>query len=86
MEVFKNPKWRLGIVFFAIFLLYGTAAFARLAYYSDYFSFVGQDEQGWVAFALDTNRGQDGDAYQAEHFIAFFVEGRGWVQLEGSDS
>ncbi|MBK7487020.1 MAG: hypothetical protein IPI70_12855 [Nitrospira sp.] len=35
----------------------------------DYFSFVGQDSQGHVAFAFDNNRGRDGDAYQAEHFL-----------------
>lgn len=42
---------------------------STLVYVSDYFSFVGQDSQGKVAFALDNNRGRDGDAYQAEHFL-----------------
>src|SRR5262245_38169635 len=40
-------------------LLGGSANAAEtLAYYSDYFSFVGEDAQGRVAFALDNNRGQ----------------------------
>lgn len=34
---------------------------------SNYFSFVGADEQGHVAFALDNNRGRDGSVYQNEY-------------------
>ena len=45
---------------------------SRLEYYSDYFSFTGQDSQGFVAFAMDNNRGRDGDSYQAEHFLKFY--------------
>ena len=59
---------------------------ASLVYVSDYFSFIGQDEQGHVAFALDTNRGRDGKSYQAEHFAVFHDEIRGWVELEGNGS
>jgi hypothetical protein len=55
-----------------------------LVYVSDYLSFVGQDEQGYVAFALDTNRGRDGDAYQAEHFAVLHDERQGWVDLAGN--
>ncbi len=47
---------------------------------SDYFSFVGADEQGHVAFAIDNNRGRDGNAYQAEHFYAVLHdEHHGWM-------
>jgi len=51
---------------------------------SDYFSFVGADEQGHVAFAIDNNRGRDGNAYQAEHFYAVLHdEHHGWMQVSG---
>ena len=56
----------------------------RLVYYSDYFSFVGRDDQGWVGFALDNNRGQDGDRFQAEHFVVLHDENKGWVELKGN--
>ncbi len=57
---------------------------SSLIYVSDYFSFVGQDDQGHVAFALDNNRGRDGDRYQAEHFLVLHEEGHGWVKLDGN--
>jgi hypothetical protein len=56
----------------------------RLSYYSDYFSFVGADSRGRVAFALDTNRGQDGAEFQAEHFAALHEEHGGWQDVHGS--
>ena len=57
---------------------------STLIYVSDYFSFVGQDSQGYVAFALDNNRGRDGDTYQAEHFLVLHGEGSGWGDLKGN--
>jgi len=57
---------------------------SSLMYVSDYFSFVGQDSHGHVAFALDTNRGRDGDAFQAEHFLVLHDERQGWITLAGS--
>jgi hypothetical protein len=56
----------------------------ELAYASDYFSFVGRDGQGAVAFALDTNRGRDGDAWQAEHFVVLHDAGTGWQPVAGN--
>jgi hypothetical protein len=56
----------------------------RYEYASDFVSFVGRDERGRVAFALDTNRGRDGETFQAEHFAVFYDEGRGWVELAGN--
>ena len=47
---------------------FNSFAAEKLAYYSDYFSFIGRDPVGFVAFALDNNRGVDGSEYQAEHF------------------
>lgn len=55
-----------------------------LIYVSDYFSFVGADNQGHVAFALDNNRGRDGEKYQAEHFLVLYDERQGWITLSGN--
>jgi len=44
----------------------------ELAYASDYLSFVGRDDRGPVAFAIDTNRGRDGESWQAEHFLVLY--------------
>jgi len=57
---------------------------AALLYVSDYVSFIGEDAQGHVAFALDNNRGRDGDSWQAEHFVVLHDEHQGWVSLEGT--
>lgn len=59
---------------------------ADTAYVSDYISFAGSDSMGFVAFALDNNRGRAGADYQAEHFVALFDERRGWIDVEGYDS
>ncbi len=56
---------------------------STLLYVSDYFSFIGKDDQGYVAFALDNNRGRDGDAFQAEHFVVLHDERRGWIEVVG---
>ncbi len=56
----------------------------KLSYYSDYFSFVGEDKKGKVAFALDNNRGRDADKFQMEHFVCFHDEKKGWVEVKGS--
>ncbi len=58
---------------------------STLVYVSDYFSFVGQDSQGRVAFALDNNRGRDGEAYQAQHFLVLHDETTGWARLDGNN-
>lgn len=34
-----------------------------LVYVSDSFSFMGKDQRSWVAFALDNNRGQNGNTW-----------------------
>ena len=59
---------------------------ASLVYVSDYFSFIGKDDQGHVAFALDNNRGRDGESHQAEHFVVLHDESKGWVELKGNGS
>ncbi len=57
---------------------------SSLIYVSDYVSFIGQDSQGKVAFALDNSRGRDGDDYQAQHFLVLHDERTGWVRLHGN--
>ncbi|MFZ5877388.1 MAG: hypothetical protein ACOYXU_13420 [Nitrospirota bacterium] len=56
----------------------------KLAYYSDYVSFIGRDSQGIVAFALDTNRGRDQDTWQADHFVVLYDEQTGWQPIRGN--
>lgn len=68
----------VGLVAFA-----GSASSESLEYVSDYYSFVGSDRRGRVAFALDTNRGRDGDEYQAEHFGVLHDEVDGWQTVVG---
>jgi len=57
-----------------------------LLYVSDYVSFVGEDSRGHVAFALDNNRGRDGESWQAEHFVVLHDEHDGWISLQGTGS
>ena len=57
---------------------------SALVYTSDYFSFVGRDARGFVAFALDNNRGRDGKEYQAEHATALYDEKAGWIGIAGT--
>ena len=59
-------------------------AASNLIYVSDYFSFVGKDEQGHVAFALDNNRGRDDETWQAEHFVVLHDERKGWIKVTGN--
>lgn len=56
----------------------------KLEYYSDYFSFVGRDQVGAVAFAIDNNRGRDGDTWQADHFLVLYDEREGWQAVNGN--
>jgi hypothetical protein len=53
-------------------------------YFSDYFSFVGRDEAGYVFLAHDNNRGRTGDRYFADHWIAMYDDATGWVDVKGS--
>jgi len=81
--------WLLRLTF-AFILLFAAPLSAwgleKLAYYSDYFSFIGRDVNGFVAFALDNNRGVDGSEYQAEHFGILYDEKSGWANLVGMGS
>lgn len=66
-----------------------TPSSSTLLYYSDYFSFIGEDENGRVSFALDNNRGRDGNSWQAEHFVVLHAdqEGQqGWIKVAGNGS
>lgn len=95
MKVKNVKRYILLLMIFVCMTLSGCRATAQqeqtssessldLVYYSDYFSFVGRDDQGYVAFAIDNNRGKDGDTYQAEHFLVLHDEQNGWVELLGN--
>jgi hypothetical protein len=60
-----------------------TAATPTL-YSSDYYSFAGRDEKGAVYLAHDSNRGQTGDAFLADHWIAMYDDATGWIDVKGS--
>jgi hypothetical protein len=57
---------------------------STLSYVSDYISFAGADASGNVGFAIDTNRGQDGKTFQAEHMYAVLYDTDRWLDLEGA--
>lgn len=58
---------------------------SSLAYVSDFFFFVGKDASGHITFALDNNRGRDGDAWQTEHLLMLLHdEQNGWQELKGT--
>lgn len=59
---------------------------STLVYVSDYFSFVGQDSQGSVVFALDNSRGRDGETYQAQHLLVLHDAKTGWARLNGNNA
>ncbi|WP_020677737.1 hypothetical protein [Geopsychrobacter electrodiphilus] len=68
-----------------LMLLIGSASAAESpVYYSDYFSFIGQDETGYLLFALDNNRGVDKGKFQAAHFGVLYDEHQGWIDLVGT--
>ena len=83
-SMLRNIRAVYGIVLFLCFLPENLSAVEKLAYYSDYFSFMGRDAAGYVAFALDNNRGVDGPDYQAEHFGVMYDQKSGWVPLSGT--
>lgn len=54
-----------------------------IATYSDYFSFVGRDETGFVLFAIDCNRDRYRNKYFADIFVALHEQHSGFVKIEG---
>ncbi len=56
---------------------------AEIATFSDYFSFVGIDEIGHVAFAIDLNRDRYQKKYFADTFVALHEQHTGFVKLDG---
>ena len=81
-----SDLYRLILRSLLLVLLLASAAQAteKLAYYSDYFSFIGQDEKGYLLFALDSTRGVDEGDFQAEHFGVLYDQSQGWVDLVGT--
>lgn len=52
-------------------------------YYSDYFSFQGADEHGFVLLAIDNNRWKNSNGYALDHFICMYAYGR-WIETTGN--
>jgi len=50
---------------------------------SDYFSFVGADEKGQVAFAIDNDRARRGKKFTADAHVVLHAEGEGWISVSG---
>ena len=51
---------------------------------SDYFSFIGADSQGHIAFAIDNNRYRNRDSYRAEHtYVVLHDQQQGWQPVSG---
>ncbi|MEZ6017643.1 MAG: hypothetical protein R3F49_21215 [Planctomycetota bacterium] len=65
---------------------------AKLEYLSDFFVFAGREASSdgkpgkGLVFAFDANRGREKQKYAAEHFAVLWVEGRGWVDLDVTQS
>jgi hypothetical protein len=53
-------------------------------YYSDYFSFQGEDEQGAVLLAIDNNRWKDSKGYGLDHFLCMYAHDH-WVRMAGNN-
>lgn len=51
---------------------------------SDYFSFVGSDEKGRVAFAIDNDRSRRGDKFSADAHVVLHDEREGWARVSGA--
>jgi hypothetical protein len=54
--------------------------------FSNYYSFVGYDEQGWIAFAIDNNRRRTDGEYEIEHATFYYETGEGFVDIPGYGS
>lgn len=50
---------------------------------SDYFSFVGADEKGRVAFAIDNDRSRRGLKFPADAHVVLHDEQEGWIKVSG---
>ena len=51
--------------------------------FSDYYSFIGEDEYGRIAFALDNNRRRTDGKYQADHSTFYYDTESGFEAIPG---
>ena len=56
---------------------------ADVAMFSDYYSFVGLDQRGWLAFAIDNNRQRAVGRYEADHATFMYDGESGFVDIAG---
>ncbi|HET7318989.1 MAG TPA: hypothetical protein VFK23_07645 [Nitrospirota bacterium] len=57
---------------------------SKPVFVSDYFSFVGSDERGHVAFAIDNDRSRRGNKFSADAHVFLHDERTGWVTVSGN--
>jgi len=53
---------------------------------SDYFSFIGSDERGHVAFAIDNDRSRRDSKFDADAHVFLHDEREGWIRVSGNGS
>jgi hypothetical protein len=63
-----------------------TLSGAESVFVSDYFSFIGTDERGHVAFAIDNDRARHGKRFVADAHVVLHDEHEGWIDIRGGGS
>jgi hypothetical protein len=63
-----------------------TLAGTAPVFVSDYFSFIGADGKGRVAFAIDNDRYRSGSEFTADAHVVLHDEHLGWIAVSGAGS
>jgi len=63
-----------------------TLAGTEPVFVSDYFSFIGADDKGHVAFAMDNDRSRNGSEFTADAHVVLHDEHLGWIAVSGAGS
>jgi len=63
-----------------------TLAGTEPVFVSDYFSFIGADDKGRVAFAIDNDRYRSGSKFTADAHVVLHDEHLGWIAVSGAGS
>ncbi len=61
-----------------------TLAGTEPVFVSDYFSFIGADDKGCVAFAIDNDRSRSGSEFTADAHVVLHDEHIGWIAVSGA--
>ena len=57
---------------------------SKPVFVSDYFSFIGSDDRGHVAFAIDNDRSRRRNKFSADAHVFLHDEHEGWITISGS--